>query len=233
MNANFRRILTLLLLTVCLAACGDSDKTAAGTASQSAEVSGRIEAGLRVLTFDPATGTQDFRIYRGDYVRPEVTGSTGFTISIPGLDLERTYPLPAGEKPYIKFPSAGSFTYHIGEISGTIEAVEYIAASYREVSATEAAGLIANLNPLILDVRTSGEYAEGHLDGAKLLPVQEIQRRVGELANYKDQPVFIYCRSGNRSTVAAKVLIDAGFKQVINLRRGVKDWIRAGLPLIR
>ena len=221
--------LPLLVLVMAAAACsgGGSDAT------ESMQISGRIEFGLRVLTVDPSAKDQHFRIYRGDYVRPERTDDQGFNLEIPALEVAMAFPVPAGERPYFKVPKAGTYPFTMGEASGVIEAVEYAAAAYREVTAQEAAGLIANLEPVIVDVRTAGEFAGGHIDGAVLIPVQVLQSRVGELADHKDNPVFIYCRSGNRSTVAAKVLIDAGHKQVINLRRGVKEWAQAGLPLVK
>ena len=221
--------LPLLILVMAVAACsgGGSDTV------ESTQISGRIEYGLRVLTVDPSARDQHFRIYRGDYVRLERTDGQGFSLEIPALEVAMAFPVPEGERPYFKVPTTGSYPFTMGEAGGIIEAVEYAAAAYREVTAKEAAGLIANLDPVIVDVRTDREFAEGHIDGAVLIPVQVLQSRVGELADYKEDPVFIYCRSGNRSTVAAKVLIDAGHKQIINLRRGVKDWAQAGLPLVK
>ena len=63
--------------------------------------------------------------------------------------------------------------------------------------------------------------------------MQEFQKRIGELAAHKDDPILVYCRTGNRSTVAAKLMIDAGFTQVVNLRRGIVDWSRQGLPIVK
>jgi len=226
-------ILSALLLTAVLSGCGggtDGNQADAGT---EIAIDGQLNAGLRTLTFDPAAGTQDVTIYRGDYIVPVLVSGDGFTITIADLGVDRTYPVPEGEKARIKVPNAGSFAYAIGNLTGTITAVEYASAAYREVNAAEAAAFIANREPLILDVRTAGEFAEGHIKGAVVVPVQVLQQRVAELADHKDDPVFVYCRSGNRSTVAAKVLIDAGFKQIVNLRHGVKDWSRAGQPLVR
>ena len=52
------------------------------------------------------------------------------------------------------------------------------------------------------------------------------------LDEVKARPLLVYCRSGNRSTVAAKLLIDAGFNDVINLRHGIVEWEREGLPIV-
>jgi len=231
MNARFLVITILILSLTAMAGCSKSQETSSDTAEQ--VISGKVEGGLRVLTIDPSATDEHYTIYRGDYVRLQLTTGEGFTVDIPTRETVKQYPAPEGEKPYIKFPSAGSFPFTIGEVSGVIEALEYRATAYREVEGLDAAELIANLNPVILDVRTAGEFAGGHIEGAVLIPVQEIQRRVGELADHKGDPVFIYCRSGNRSTVAAKVLIDAGFNQVINLRRGISDWARHDLPVVK
>ena len=84
---------------------------------------------------------------------------------------------------------------------------------------------------LIIDVRTKGEYAQGHLKNALLMPIDELQRRLGELEKYKDAPVYLYCRSGNRSSSAAQILTQAGFTNVHNMSRGVITWIAAGKPV--
>ena len=186
-----------------------------------------------MLTFDPAANGQHFTIYRGDYVRPELSTGGAFTLEIPALEVSRRFPAAADEQPYFKVPEAGSFEFRIGTANGIIEAIEYAAAQYREVGAREAAGMIANVDPLILDVRTEREFVAGHLEGAVLIPVQEFQRRLGELSAHKQNPVLVYCATGNRSTVAAKLLIDSGFVQVANLRRGIAEWNREGLPTVK
>lgn len=67
----------------------------------------------------------------------------------------------------------------------------------------------------LLDVRTPEEFAEGHLPGAELIPVQSLAARLGEVP--KDRPVVVYCRSGKRSAQAAAILRDAGRTDVIDL----------------
>lgn len=68
----------------------------------------------------------------------------------------------------------------------------------------------------LLDVRTPAEFAAGHIPGALNIPVQELDRRMGELGA-KERPVVIYCRSGNRSAKAKAALEGAGFKAVHDL----------------
>jgi len=224
-------IVTLVLASLAFGACrGDSSER---TSAIEAGVSGRLAAGLRVVTFDAAAPEQRVIVYRGDYVRPELTTGEPFTLEIPALAVARRFPAAADEPPYFNVPDVGSFEFRIGAAGGVIEAIEYVAAQYREVSAREAAAMIANVDPVILDVRTAREYAGGHLANAVLIPVQELQGRLGELSAHKEEPVLVYCATGNRSTVAAKLLIDAGFRQVVNVRRGIAEWTHEGLPTVR
>ena len=69
--------------------------------------------------------------------------------------------------------------------------------------------LAAPAPPLLLDVREYPEFAAGHLKGARLIPLGEIERRAGELP--KDQPIVAMCRTGRRSAEAATTLARLGF----------------------
>ncbi|MFT6397187.1 MAG: rhodanese-related sulfurtransferase [Bradymonadia bacterium] len=82
------------------------------------------------------------------------------------------------------------------------------------VSGAEAHELVAN-GAQLLDVRTPGEFSGGHIDGAVNIPVQELSGRLGELS--QAQPVVVYCRSGARSSNAARSLQAAGFEAVHDL----------------
>jgi rhodanese-related sulfurtransferase len=84
---------------------------------------------------------------------------------------------------------------------------------------------IANGKPFILDVRTIPEYDGplGHIEGSKLIPVQELETRLTELEPYQDQEIIVVCRSGNRSRRATMLLNSYGFK-AINMLGGMKAW---------
>ena len=103
---------------------------------------------------------------------------------------------------------------------------------FTDLTAKEARAFIASEDPFILDVRTPGEFQQGHLPDAVLIPVQELAQRVGEIAKYRDQKVFIYCRSGNRSVVASNILIQAGFTDLYSLRYDIREWVQAGYPVV-
>jgi rhodanese-related sulfurtransferase len=85
---------------------------------------------------------------------------------------------------------------------------------------------------VILDVRTPGEFAEGYIEGAQLINFQSgnFENEIASLD--KDVTYAVYCRSGNRSGQAVKIMHDAGFHNVYNLEGGVIDWANQGMPLI-
>lgn len=97
----------------------------------------------------------------------------------------------------------------------------------REVSREEARKLIDEGAQLI-DVRVGHEWEVGHIAGATHLPLDELAARAGEID--KDRPVVLYCRGGNRSTMATAALADAGY-DAAKLSEGIVGWDEAGLPL--
>ncbi len=101
----------------------------------------------------------------------------------------------------------------------------------KEVNCTEAMQLINHKNALVLDVREGKEYDDGHVLNSKLISLGSLRERVGELEKYRDQPIVVICRSGNRSTMACAMLGKQGFTQVYNLAGGIIAWQKANLPL--
>ena len=100
------------------------------------------------------------------------------------------------------------------------------------ISAAQAATMIKEKKDLqLIDVRTAGEYAEGHLANAKLIPVQELARRLSEIN--KSKPVLLYCRSGHRSGNALKMLQGQGYTDAKQIEGGITAWQEAGLPVTR
>jgi len=83
----------------------------------------------------------------------------------------------------------------------------------------------AKNNILLLDVRTATEFEGplGHIAGAVLLPVQELEQRIYELNEHKEKEIIVICRSGNRSQTGTRILISHGFNAV-NMLGGMKAW---------
>ncbi len=97
----------------------------------------------------------------------------------------------------------------------------------KEVSREEAKKLIEDGAQLV-DVRADHEWEMGRIEGATHLPLAELAGRTDEID--VDRPVVLYCRGGNRSTMAAEALADAGY-DAVKLSEGIVGWSEAGLPL--
>ena len=69
---------------------------------------------------------------------------------------------------------------------------------------------------VLVDVRTQDEFDQGHLDGALLIPYDEIARRASELGDSRERTIVLYCRTGNRSGKAKGTLDELGYTHVIN-----------------
>ena len=84
---------------------------------------------------------------------------------------------------------------------------------------------------LILDVRTPGEFRQGFIEGAALLDyyASDFRERFAQLD--RDATIFMYCRSGNRSSHVLRMADELGFRRVYDLRGGILAWKEAGLPL--
>ncbi|WP_028830260.1 rhodanese-like domain-containing protein [Proteocatella sphenisci] len=76
---------------------------------------------------------------------------------------------------------------------------------------------------IILDVRTQEEFDTGHIEGAVLIPNTEIRDKAKDVLKDKDQKILVYCRSGNRSQMAAAELISMGYTKVYDFG-GIIDW---------
>jgi rhodanese-related sulfurtransferase len=101
-----------------------------------------------------------------------------------------------------------------------------------DLSVSEFSSKVTEAGIITLDVRTPGEFNEGHIEGAQLIDFQSgnFESEIATLD--KSKTYAVYCRSGNRSGQALKVMSDAGFSNLYNLNGGVIDWANAGLPLV-
>jgi rhodanese-related sulfurtransferase len=81
----------------------------------------------------------------------------------------------------------------------------------------------------LIDVRTPGEFASGHVPGAKNIPLDELPARMGELGDPAAE-VFVICEVGGRSAQAASSLAAAG-RRAVNVKGGTRAWKAAGLPV--
>jgi rhodanese-related sulfurtransferase len=194
-------------------------------------ISGKIISGYRILPLTNADNKVDFTVYRGDYIKfsyPQTLGSLPF--AMPDLAYKGSLLADPAKSSFFKMKAVGSYTFSLGPFSGSIRVIDLVRPNYTEVTAKQASEILQNIKPFILDVRTPIEYSQIYLPGSHLIPIQELQSRIGELESKKHEDIFIYCATGNRSTVAARILADRGFKRIYNLRYGVYDWARQGYP---
>ena len=89
--------------------------------------------------------------------------------------------------------------------------------------------LAAEPAPYLLDVREPWEYQEGHVPGAHLIPLGELEQRVNEVP--RDRPILAICHSGQRSLAAAGYLLQLGYNSVSNVDGGTAAWIERGFPI--
>ncbi len=96
----------------------------------------------------------------------------------------------------------------------------------------EATRLI-NQDALVLDVREDNEYAAGHIPHARHIPLGQLGSRLKELEKFKDKPILVTCRSGQRSLRACHLLKKQGFEKASNQAGGILAWEQANLPVER
>lgn len=102
-------------------------------------------------------------------------------------------------------------------------------ADLKRVSPEQAKVIIEGEKTFLLDVRTEAEHADRHIPGTDaLIPLQELSRRIHELEHWKGKPILLYCRSGNRTQLAAKLLHKHGFTDVTDLKGGIQEWMSKG-----
>jgi rhodanese-related sulfurtransferase len=101
-----------------------------------------------------------------------------------------------------------------------------------DLSVSEFSSKVTEAGIITLDVRTPGEFNEGHIQGALLVDFESGNFENEIAALDKTKTYAVYCRSGSRSGQAVKIMSDAGFTNIYNLNGGVIDWANAGLPLV-
>ena len=101
--------------------------------------------------------------------------------------------------------------------------IETAKIEYRKITAEEAKKRIDGGNVIILDVRTQAEYDEGHIQGAILLPDNEIKDKAESVLPDKNATILVYCRTGRRSALASEELIRMGYTDIYDFG-GIVDW---------
>ncbi len=221
---------SLLIVTAIMLFCTASQKEA-----NSQNVDGVLDQGVRIIQFFSSSPKDTIKVYRGDALEMQFLKRLfpECPVSISGASCKETDSIN-----YMRFTAADTGNFQVfsqnNQLITTLKVIEYKTAGkakIKNLSGKEAATVLKDTSIFILDVRTPAEYQEGRIPGAVLIPVYELADRARELNAYKNKPLFVYCRSGNRSIVAIQILTKQGFKNIFHLNRGIKSWINEDLPL--
>ena len=107
----------------------------------------------------------------------------------------------------------------------------------RRSGATVSTSVLVNLinkeDAMVLDVRDSKEYREGHIAGSLNIPYTSFDKRSTELREFKEKPLVVVCKIGQHSGTVGRKLGQLGFEDVRRLSGGMTEWSSAGLPVVK
>lgn len=106
--------------------------------------------------------------------------------------------------------------------------------NFKIVDANEFENIIKDTTVTVVDVRTAAEHAEGYIPGTdfNIDVLEDTYTKIATETLPKDKPVALYCRSGNRSKTAARILSEKGY-EVIELGTGFRGWVAAGKKTVK
>lgn len=125
------------------------------------------------------------------------------------------------------------FIVAIAVISGAALLWPALAPRGKRVTPLQATQMINRGKTTIVDVRSTEEFATGHVRDAKHIPLADLSNRIGELDKSKNRTVVVVCQTGARGDKAARQLQAAGFDDVHSLEGGLAAWKAAGLPVTK
>ena len=109
----------------------------------------------------------------------------------------------------------------------------WILADFEFITPKQAELLIVeDQNVTLLDVRTVDEFKEGHISGATLIPLSKLEKNLDKLKNAKQSQIIVYCRSGNRSVAASRILKAQGFTP-LNVKHGMIGLLGTDLEIVK
>ncbi|HBF88938.1 MAG TPA: thioredoxin [Bacteroidales bacterium] len=113
----------------------------------------------------------------------------------------------------------------------SVEGFKTNAQVIENVDAVKFKQLVDSGEGIILDVRTPGEVARGHIKGATAINIGEQSFATKVNLLQKEKPIYVYCLTGSRSVYAAKYMAQVGFKKIYNLQLGIVEWNKYGYPV--
>ena len=101
------------------------------------------------------------------------------------------------------------------------------------LSPNQLTDMVNREDAVVLDLRDSGEYRQGHIVSSINMPFGKLSERVAELERYRERPVVVVCKMGHHSGAVAKTLKEKGFSRVYRLGGGMSEWQASQLPTVR
>jgi len=104
---------------------------------------------------------------------------------------------------------------------------------YKEVLPSEAVRLINKEDAMVLDVREANELEQGSIIDSKHVALSVLPEKLDSLSSNKDQPILVFCKTGNRSTQACKLLLKNSYSNVFGLKGGITAWVNDQFPITK
>lgn len=101
------------------------------------------------------------------------------------------------------------------------------------LSPQEAITLVNHNEAVIIDIRDNSNFTKGHIINAVNIPLPQLDSGLKKIEKYKDKPVILSYGAGQAHHKAARLLKQAGFSDLYNLKGGIASWQNAGLPLVK
>jgi rhodanese-related sulfurtransferase len=102
--------------------------------------------------------------------------------------------------------------------------------AWMQISPEDAANYLFEVEPVLVDVRTADEFANGYIEGAVNFPVTELDQYLGDMPADLDTPIVVYCAIGGRGFWALTYVTSLGYTNVKNISGGFNAWVDAGFP---
>ena len=104
---------------------------------------------------------------------------------------------------------------------------------YKEVSPADAVLLINKEDALVLDIREENERTQGSIVNSKHIAFSKLTDKLDNISSDKDKPILVFCKMGNRSSQACKLLLKNSYTNVFGLKGGITAWINEQLPITK
>ncbi len=121
------------------------------------------------------------------------------------------------------------FDHVAGYLEGGMETLQNHENLIEKTQRITAAAAAESTNCAILDVRSTKEHEQGHIEGSLSIPLNHLEERIEEVPHDKD--VIVHCEGGYRSSIATSILQKHGYSNVFDMVGGYKAWVGSGLPV--